>query len=426
MAVYRRFGSAAYVTAVMGAIWFAIQIQRFSLAVYVGASSLMPDLGITAAAAGFLASVYFPVYGLVQIPSGILADQGNPRLNILVASLVTCAAALAFAFAPGFEAAVAARVVIGVGSGFLWMSQLKLLRQLSNREYARRLGLVSLIGGFGNILVLGGLPLLLSVVHWRPAAVLITLPTLLTVLALLTTDTPRSERVSATAFLSRSLGLLAKVPTILRRIEYWRVISISLVWMGSHFAVVTWLPRYGRDALALPPEALGLLPAIVPIGQILGNALASRAIASRPNLQVPILVGSCFGYVVVLAALASGLAASLGTAAIFVVALALGTMFGPFFLSLAWIGGVVEPELMGTATGTINGMSFASAFFLPWMMGVLLDVVDRPSSAAWRYSAGAYDVAFGLLVVVMVIALAASTLVGVYASRKPARRAAQG
>ena len=311
--VWRRFGSAGYITAVMAAIWFAIQIQRFSLAVYVGASTLMPDLGITAAAAGFLASIYFPVYGLVQIPSGILADQGNPRLNILVASLVTTVAALAFAFAPGLEAAVAARVVVGAGSGFLWMSQLKLLRQLSSRKYAGRMGLITLVGSFGNILVLGGLPLLLVFVHWRPAAALLAVPTLLTALTLLAADTPRSESVSGRILLSRSLRTLARVPVILGGVEYWRVFLVNMFWMGSHFAVVTWLPRYARDALALPPTALGLLPAIVPIGQIVGTALASRAIALRPATAVPIFIGTCAGYVIVLAALASGSAASLGT-----------------------------------------------------------------------------------------------------------------
>src|SRR5512141_2663992 len=111
------YGTVTRALAAIIAMWFAAQLPRVAPPAYVGASSLMVDLGTTAAGAGLLASVYFPVYGLMQIPSGILADQSSARRNLIVGGLAMTAAGLAFAVAPTLELAVAARAAVGVTAG---------------------------------------------------------------------------------------------------------------------------------------------------------------------------------------------------------------------------------------------------------------------------------------------------------------------
>jgi len=73
-------------------------------------------------------------------------------------------------------------------------------------------------------------------------------------------------------------------------------------------------------------------------------------------------------------------------------------LFGSFFISLAWIADFVEPGLLGTASGVMNMLGFFPAFVLPWLMGIIMDAVDRPTSPAWQYSQAAYDLAFWLTV----------------------------
>ncbi len=177
--------SVSHVVGLLAAMWFASQIQRFALAAYVGASTLMPDLGITAAAAGFLAAVYFPVYGAMQIPSGILADQADPRRNILIGGCLVVLAGLAFALAPGLEAAVAARIAVGLSAGLLWLSLIKIASLLPGGAYARRLSTLMGVGAVGSVVGLGGLPALLSFWSWRIVAALVTVPTIVAVVLLL-------------------------------------------------------------------------------------------------------------------------------------------------------------------------------------------------------------------------------------------------
>ena len=86
----------------------------------------------------------------------------------------------------------------------------------------------------------------------------------------------------------------------------------------------------------------------------------------------------------------------------------MGFLQSCFFIPLTWIGGKVEADALGTATGVLNGISFLPAFFLPWLAGGLMDAVDRPTSSAWLYSARAYYLGFALSAALLVASLLAS------------------
>lgn len=399
--------------------WLASQIQRFSLAAYVGASSLMVDLGITAAAAGFLAAVYFPVYGSLQIPSGILADQGNPKTNIIVGSAGMVIAGAAFALAPSFGLAVAARIVVGLSAGLLWLSLIRIMWLLPGRGYARRISTTIAVGALGQIAGLGVLPLLLSLFGWRVVAFAVTLPTLAVGLVLLATPIPFVQRTGTAGDVwRRSLETLRLVPAILGRLEFWVVFLPNMLWMGTQFAVLTWLPRYARDILAMPDAAVGILPALVPLGQIAGSTGFGWLHARRPRLGLPVFFGTAVLYVGAMALLAGGVATAAGQGSLFALAISMGFLYGSFFISIAWVSGVVEPKLLGTATGVMNGLGFLPAFVLPWLMGLLMDARDRPPSPAWHYSPDAYALAFGLAGAALVVGLVGAGLVKLVLARR--------
>jgi MFS family permease len=190
-----------------------------------------------------------------------------------------------------------------------------------------------------------------------------------------------------------------------------------MLWMGTQFAVLTWLPRYARDVLTLPPAAIGLLPALVPLGQIAGSTGFGWLHSRRPKLGLPIFFGTAVVYLAAMALLASGAAAAVGPASLFGLALALGFLYGSFFISIAWVSGVVAPELLGTATGVMNGLGFLPAFVLPWLMGLLMDARDRPPSPNWHYTPDAYALAFGLAGAALVVGLLGAALIRLAARR---------
>ena len=420
----RRPSSVGLVVALLAGIWWSSQIQRFTLAAYLGASSLMPDLGITAATAGFLAAVYFPVYGSLQIPSGILADQGNPRRNLLLSGALMTASGMTFAFAASAEAAILARIAVGLSSGLIWLSMLKLAAEMPGGTYARRLSLFISVGAVGSVVGLAGLPALLGALPWRAVAALVVVPTLvLTVLLGLARPLVPERSYPLGELWRRCLRMLSVVPGVIGRLEYWQVFLVNMLWTGTQFALLTWLPRYARDVLVLPSATVGVLAALAPLGQTVGSALIGSFLGAKKSSNLPFFFGCCVVYTAGLGLLASGAAAQAGAIALFALVFAMGLTYGAFFISLAWAGQRAEPAMLGTVTGVLNGLGFLPAFILPWLMGNLMDAVDRPASADWSYSAAAYSDAFALLFAVLVAGLIGSALIARRMATRPGRPA---
>jgi MFS family permease len=449
--------------------WLNTQVQRLELATFVGSSSLLADFGITAAGAGLLVGIYFPMYGLMQIPSGILADTGNPKRIALVAGALTGLTTVALAAAPTLPLAILARAATGVASGFIWLSSLKLYSRLPGVSYPRAVGTLVAVGSAGTVLGLLAVPAAVAFWPWRVVALLTAAPPVVACLALALTPAPRAgprrtpeaercagERRSFVALLRQSL---AGVRRVAGTPEYWVLFLPTMLWNGANFAIVGWLPRYARDALGLPLTAVGLLPALMAAGQMAGSLLAgtlqsrrgaapgpAAGGASTPASAVtarlggwtlarrgrrlrrapdagrsvlPVFFGCIASYGVLFTLLLTGAVAPLGAGGSAVAALLMGMVYGTFFLSQVYLAERVEPALLGTATGVLNGLGFLPAFVYPWAMGLLMDAVDQPPTPDWTYSAAAYRTAF-----LLVDAGIAAGLLGAWLIARRGRRAA--
>ena len=407
-------------------MWCAAQLQRVAPPAYVGASSLMVDLGTTAAGAGLLAAVYFPVYGLMQIPSGILADQASPRRNLIAGGVAMTVAGLAFAFAPTLELAVGARAAVGVTAGLFWLSSLKLFSELPGGAYARRISVLVAFSSVASILGLAGLPALLAFLPWRLVAALVSLPTLAIALVLMFTPMPVPNRSPSAAELwRRCVAALAKVPGLVNHADFWAVSLLTMLWTGNQFALQTWLPRYARDVLQAPIALTGLLSALPPLGMVFGSILIGYLHGRHPFFRIPLYVTLYTAYLASMALLSTGAATAAGPFALAALLVWMGALQAAFFVPLAWIGGKVVPSLLGTATGLLNGLSFLPAFVIPWMMGMLMDRVDQPTSPNWTYSPEAYYVAFGFGTATLALALLGSAALFLRARRSAKAISAQ-
>lgn len=374
-------------------LWAAAQVHRVAIASYLGASSLMADFGITAAGAGLLAAVYFPAYGLVQVPSGIMSDVLRPRLILVGSALLFALASLLFAFSPTFEMALGARILVGITAGFLWLPALKLASGLPGVSYPRAISLIVSVGSLGTIAGLAALPALVAIVEWRLSTAMIALPLLVVALLVWLMPAPPVEP-SEVALRERVRQSVRGLGLVLRDRRYWRIFLPSMMWNSGHFALLSWLPRYARDVLVLPPAAVGLLPALLPIGLMVGSWGVGLWLQRRPHLGMRPFYASVVLWSCLLALLASGLVEPLGAAGLYAVALVLGLVYGAWFMAQAETGRLAGPRLLGTATGVVNGLGFLPAFVYPWLMGVAMDLVDGPTSPAWSYSAEAFRAGF--------------------------------
>ena len=127
---------------------------QFSLQLSSGvmAESWMKDFKIGPFAVGLLASSYYYVYVLLQIPAGILMDHFGPRRLLTFGGFLCSLGCLAFATTHTFYFAEFSRIFMGFGASFAFVGSLYIIRVwFPPEQYATLVGCVETIGMFGTI-----------------------------------------------------------------------------------------------------------------------------------------------------------------------------------------------------------------------------------------------------------------------------------
>jgi len=224
--------------------FFYAFFQRVAPSVMV--TDLMRDFGVSAAVLGNLSAFYFYSYAAMQIPVGIMADSWGPRRVMAGAGLLCAAGSLLLASADTLVVAYAGRLLIGCGSGFFFVSTLKLVSVwFDSRRFAFVSGMTMFVGLTGGV---GGQAPLAAAVEafgWRGtmfagAAVALALSLACWLLVRDHPDQPGTPVTAPALTLSQVLFGLAAA---LRRRQTWLLaglgacMSASLLAFGSLWGV---------------------------------------------------------------------------------------------------------------------------------------------------------------------------------------------
>ena len=126
---------------------------------------LSAHFNVGAASMGFIASVYFYSYALMQIPIGMMADRFGPHRPLAAAALISCTAGALFTFTSTPAEAIGVRIILGAATGFSFVSCLKLVDNwFPPEKFATMVGLTNIIGMSGA--VMGEAPLTESVTRF--------------------------------------------------------------------------------------------------------------------------------------------------------------------------------------------------------------------------------------------------------------------
>ena len=100
--------------------------QRTSTSAYY--SDLETEFGLDGAGVGSLSSMYFYIYGIVQIPYGILMDKYGPLRVISSSAFFTFIGALCFSLSPSLFVAYIGRGLVGGAVGVGWIAIIKVIQ----------------------------------------------------------------------------------------------------------------------------------------------------------------------------------------------------------------------------------------------------------------------------------------------------------
>lgn len=129
---------------------------------------LMRTFHLNAVDAGILAASFYFIYMLLQTPAGMLVDRYGPRRLLALGGFVCALGCLLFANSHSFHEAISARLLMGAGASFAFVSSLYLVGQwFPETRFAMMAGLAETIGMCGTLIGNVYLAHIIATVPWR-------------------------------------------------------------------------------------------------------------------------------------------------------------------------------------------------------------------------------------------------------------------
>ena len=354
------------------------------------ADQVMADFGLSAAAFGSLAAVYFYVYAAMQLPSGILADTMGPRKTITAGLLLSGAGTLVMSLAPSFGMVYVGRIMVSFGVSIVYLSVLKLVMEwFRRRELATITGLTNSLGGLGLIVASTPLALLIILVGWQMSLVTAGVVTFALAVAswFIIRDSPAQVGLppmepkggaipqGGDSLDSSGFSVTQKLKSVFRNKSLW---PLCLLAFGSYGAYATlfhnWAVIYFMQTYGVQRDLAASFIIIATIGFMVGGPLAgflSDRIFQQRRLPAVLFTGITLASFL-LVTLWNGGRPPLGV--VYPLSLFAGLGIGAFPLLFAYIRDIVQPSLRGTASGLVNMSGFVGAALAQPLFGYILDL----------------------------------------------------
>ncbi len=389
------------------AMFFYAFFQRVAPSIMI--DQLMRDLKVSGAVLGNLSAFYFYAYASLQIPVGLLMDRYGPRRLLCFGAIVCAGGTVLFALATTIGPAYMGRLLVGIGASFGFVGALKLATTwLPASRFALASGLLMMAGMAGGILGQAPLAAVVEWTGWRQALLGSAAAGLLLGIGiwLLVRDHPPDVREHVV----RAGGheLLRGLARVFRTGQNW-LIALTCASMSAPLLAfaglwgVAWLMQVHGMSRAEAALTASLLLLGWAFGSPIAGWVSDHLGRRKPPLIGAMIIGAgCLALLIYL----PGIGPSLMRAMFFVCGLCFGTMVVGFALARE----NNAPEVHGAAFGMINGATVATGAIFQPLLGALLDLRwdGRMVEGAPFYDQGAYQVAFGALLVFLALGLMAA------------------
>ncbi len=392
-----------------------ILVYFHRMATGVVSEDLLEAFAITGTQLGTLSSLYFFVYALMQLPSGVIADTIGTRTSVVSGNLIAGAGSILFGMAGSFELACLGRFFVGLGVSVVFVSIMKSNSVwFHERVFALMSGLTLFVGNLGSILAAGPLAEILTYFQWRSVFVGIGLLSL--ALALLGymvvrnrpedlgLEPPNSYQQDEESESASSWYRQLKSVVFTRRV--WPGFWVQFGMVGGLYSFMgLWGVRYLQDvhgaARSVAANHITVMLLCFAVGSLFFGWFSDRI-----GKRKPILVGCVLGYLLIWLVLMN-LSWVPGMAGYAIFAF-MGLMGSGFVVSFAAAKEVIHPRLSGMAVSVVNTGCFVGTAVMQPLFGYVIDffwdgtLVDGIPV----YSPADYDKGFYFVIAFAVVALA--------------------
>jgi MFS family permease len=357
------------------------------------APDLVGSLALTPGQLGLLTSAFFFAFALVQLPVGIALDRYGPRQVQLLLMLVAAVGALLFARGQGFGQLVLARAIMGLGLGGCFMSAVKAISTwIAPGKLPSVHGYLIAVGGLGAASSTMPVRMALEYTDWRGLFVLLA-ACIAASGALIWLFAPRSAASAASA--GSRPPMLSSILSVYRTPAFRSTISLVLLPHAVFFGIQgLWIGRWLADVARFPNDAVAYL-LYLGMAAVIFGAIAVGMItewAGRRGVTPLDVAGAGIAlFVLVQAAFVFGYKPSFQLLSVLFTLV--GTITG---IEYAIVAQSMPRELTGRAATCLNLLIFVGAFLVQAGFGLVVGLWQPDGGG--RYPALAYQVAFGVLV----------------------------
>lgn len=383
----------------------------FEMAVQVSpsvmATNLMHDLNIDTLALGVMSGVYFYTYTAMQLPSGLLFDRFKPR-SIIACSVLVCAlGSFLFGVADNFYVACFARLLMGFGSAFAFVSVLVVAADLFAAKYFALLtGITQMLAALGAFS--GQLPIsyLVTSLGWQSTMKLLgvigfVLAAIIFMLLNYEQSTqPKQATQCSSSWLARVRSDLA---TIIRNKQNWLVAAYAcLLWVPMSGFASLWGVPFLIHFDHLSANSAALASSMMWIGLAVGSPLLGIFCSVVGDKLTALRLSALFGVCVFAAVLLLHLSLIALIALLFIA----GAACAGQAISFAVVRQNNSPAVRSTAIAFNNmAVVISGALFQPVIGSVIQYYQPTNLSMAYQYGVALILAAYivGLLVAVFFI-----------------------
>jgi MFS family permease len=359
---------------------------------------LSAELHLTAADLGFLTSVYFLVFAVVQLPLGALLDRYGPATIQSTLLLLASVGALVFALADGLIGLLVGRALVGLGVALALMAGLKaIVIWFPPGRVAFANGWLVMLGALGAVTAAAPAERVVHAIGWRGLfAVLAGLSALAALLVLFVVPEPSAHPPEKSPTRAASLWVIYRDP------RFWRIAPLSAVGIGTSWSLQgLWAAPWLRDVDGLDRagvvEHLSLMAIAVCATALLLGMVADRL--RRSGLKTEIVLASTLA-VSMAAQAALVLRWPVPSCLAWAVIAAAGAAT---VLSFAILTQYFPKDMSGRANAALNLLHIGGAFVLQSAAGF---IIGQWPEARGTYPVEAHQAAMAASLVLQLAALA--------------------
>lgn len=371
---------------------------------------VMESLHLNAETFSILGSCYYLTYGLMQIPVGVIVDRIGVKLTMAFATAVCAGSALLFAASQDFWMGLSARMLMGFGSSFAFITLLVIVREWFPRKYFGFFaGLSQFVGTLGPILAGGPLVALLDDANMTWRTIIAATGFIgfgLTLLSLLFVRGKKPDNPDALLLLPPKVSLKEQILTLLSNRQAWFVALYSAL---IYTAIATLGAMWGENVLeakGLSSKLAGDAASVLWIGYAIGcpiTGLISDCLKRRKIVLVGLAV-MAFAATASLQFFQSGGFLLFGTIFFFI-----GFSGGAQNVGFAMIVEKVSERLSATSMGLNNGLMLLFDTANPIIFGFLVTLTLKDKSTT-VFDAENFRYALTYIPVLCLIALLVSLI----------------